>query len=683
MLENKIESISDLNEDWFALYCEGVQQGGIRYLLGLDRRVQDLVARVLSGEALPTYAGLSNVPRLQTDHVAASLGLPDAISIPRDLRAVIGNVAKEVAGINLLDLQAAWHDVPEKRTERPLSAAGIRGYLLPWDCLSRLREYIPGTLGVIKFQAFNHKTTVGGLACQLAVRGDHSSSRGRTASVPPFQACFLIDRALRWVLSYAEDLRKLMSVTEDLHRRFPDVPGSDRGDCFRTRRYEARKMMFPDLTVGPDAPGAPWPLDFAVHKRSSSTGYMLTVARAVFVLLPTACLIVIAAFTARRSGEIDSLQVGCVNEDADGELWLSTWIEKALRDVTRIPIPASVQRAVNVLEWLSADARERSGTRWLFQFFGLQHRVSLTALTFRNALKEFASYVGVPPLPDGSPWVFSPHQFRRFFSICYYWRWSFGSLTALSAFLRQFDLEVTRRYVTEASRGELARLKEDASADRAVRAAAAQELSGLAARRRAHRDVSREHRTIIAQDVVAGRTALGGFGGEQITKQLEHLIIEFERRLEIRPVSSPQGLLNELLSGFVAHTLTHLEPNPLGHSLCKCSRAQPDLAAARCLDEFQATHPDTPRPGQPDHAHASDTVCGGCPHNVLPRETEPYWIEAIAKAGGVAASTPAAHLRTVATKRATALRAIHKRGFQDAKRIARPITLEEPNADDA
>ncbi|WP_149651794.1 site-specific integrase [Azospirillum argentinense] len=410
---------------------------------------------------------------------------------------------------------------------------------------------------------------------------------------------------------------------------------------------------------------------------------MLTVARAAFVLLPTACLIVIAAFTARRSGEIDSLQLGCVEEDADGELWLSIWIEKALRDITRILVPASVQRAITVLEWLSADARERSGTRWLFQFDSVHQGGALTALHFRSALNEFAEYVGVPPLPDGTRWVFSPHQFRRFFSICYYWRWSFGSLTALSTFLRQFDLEVTRRYVTEVSRGELVRLKEDALADHAVRVAAAQELSGLDGRRRAHHDVSREHRTMVARDVVAGRTALGGFGGEQITKRLDDLIIEFERRLEIRPASSPQGLLNELLSGFVAHTLTHLEPNPLGHSLCKCARSRADLAAARCLDEFQATHPDTPRPAQPDHAHASDTVCGGCAHNVLPPETEPYWIEAIAKTDGVAASTPAAHLRTVATKRATALRAIHKRGFQDVKRVARPITLEEPNADDA
>src|SRR5690606_5507572 len=97
----------------------------------------------------------------------------------------------------------------------------------------------------------------------------------------------------------------------------------------------------------------------------------VALADALFRLLPAACVIVIAAFSARRREEIESLREGCISDDAAG-LWLHSFITKSSRDVERVPTCDSVKRAIEILEELSSTYRSRNQEEWLLKFYHIR-----------------------------------------------------------------------------------------------------------------------------------------------------------------------------------------------------------------------------------------------------------------------------------------------------------------------
>jgi integrase len=169
-------------------------------------------------------------------------------------------------------------------------------------------------------------------------------------------------------------------------------------------------------------------------------------------LMATACWILIAAFSARRDREVDELEAGCLaGNDADG-WWIETYIEKTLQRKDWIPVPSIVARAVATLLKISAPARELMGNRQIFQYVA-QIGGKAVALDVGRHLDDFAAAVGVPLYePRGKApraWHWTPHQIRRFFAILYFHRYEGASLETLSHHLRHFNLEMTRRYVTQ------------------------------------------------------------------------------------------------------------------------------------------------------------------------------------------------------------------------------------------
>lgn len=110
-----------------------------------------------------------------------------------------------------------------------------------------------------------------------------------------------------------------------------------------------------------------------------------------------------------------------------------SWIEKTLQCWDRIPVPRIVTKAVEVLETASEEIRLETGSRKLFQYKQFAGEPVFN-LGFQKGLNEFAIHVKVPPLEDGSDWLFKPHQFRRFFSLLYMYRYQYGQHGKFEAF---------------------------------------------------------------------------------------------------------------------------------------------------------------------------------------------------------------------------------------------------------
>jgi len=509
---------------------------------------------------------------------------------------------------------------------------------------------------------------------------------GRTRTAPEYQACFLIDRALRWVFEFSEPILTIVDRLANL-----PVTRTHSGRIDENTRQAIRDVLADFDVVGLGFPSkvrtdAIYRVGAAARVQSG-----LTIHDVAFDLLPTACAIVVATFTARRKQEISSLRCGCIEYDADGEPWMLTWIEKTLRDIDRIPIPTSVVKAVEILDRLSVRARKRNGTEWLFDRIGVINDTPVYT-DLGRAIKRFADCIEVPPLPDGSEWEFSPHQFRRFFSIVYYHRFHYASLTALSEFLRHYDPDMTRRYITEATRGALGRIREEATAAteqiKQLKAAAAPTaevasaqslLDELAAADKTLRLHQKEFDggRLAAEfsrmwSVAVGEEMIGGHQGEMLKSELEKLIAEARRKVELSSQggSDEASVFNGLLSKFVRSRT--FEPHPQGHSYCGCTRTRADLAVAGCLRRRKEDIVDTAglagNVGRvPDFAFADPFTCSACPHNIQMQENRDWWERQLQNYLGQAQRPVTEHFgltaRTMADKCASHVR----RCFDDAR----------------
>lgn len=324
----------------------------------------------------------------------------------------------------------------------------------------------------------------------------------------------------------------------------------------------------------------------------------------------------IAAFSARRHDEIDSLRDDCITETEVGIL-LRSYIEKTIRDLDSIPVPYSVKVAVDVLLWLSEARRNRTGERWIVAFdemlpvrtgkFEVQpEEVERSGkVQIYRALERFSAFVETPPLKDGTHWVPRPHQFRRWFGVTYYNRYRFPQLLTLAHFYRHNDPNQTRRYITERNYGGFIEEKDETRARE---------------RFNAFNKAGEEFRQERFLAVAEGKETMTGFGGEFLKRELDRRVSAYSDRLEIGDDRAKEMTLIEAIAPLVK--ATKLEPNEQGHSYCKCGPSQLDLAQAECVkvgQHYEGGIQDGPNP-----AYACDEVCGGCAHNVCFDENERY-----------------------------------------------------------
>lgn len=338
-------------------------------------------------------------------------------------------------------------DAEEQPSQSPRKRNGlvnpqrVNNLLLPLVMLYTHRRFLADH---ITFHPFRHRD----LSAEIKSLG--LGRVGRTPTVPVKVAITLIERSARWVLDYARPLLALMRWVEkheNLNKR----------NLLEIVRARSPKM---------EGPATPFPIIYRGRARPEDALAELAEAsvalrsgmslRTALVFLQTACVVVIAAFTARRASEIRCLKAGCIEKDKAGKYWLHVYIHKTLQDYTYIPVPELVVKAVRVLERLSKTARAVTGTDFLLQLkvpgSGEVRGVNAkgeTVTPIRSDLRSFGFFVDVPSLEDGTRWCFAPHQFRRFFAVMYVWAYDYGDIDALSFHLRHWNRKQTRRYCTE------------------------------------------------------------------------------------------------------------------------------------------------------------------------------------------------------------------------------------------
>ena len=145
-----------------------------------------------------------------------------------------------------------------------------------------------------------------------------------------------------------------------------------------------------------------------------------------------ACFIVIAYLVGARVSEILGLQVGCIEQhpasDGSGTFaYLAGQIYKTARGVDgeahRWVAPAPVERAVVVMERLTARLREQTGRSELFLVMastglvGPSARINLPIVStiIRRLNGLFAPFIGLPD-HKGEPWHLNTHQGRKTFA---------------------------------------------------------------------------------------------------------------------------------------------------------------------------------------------------------------------------------------------------------------------------
>jgi len=556
-LDRGLARMEHLSLDWFEEYCGILSTAGALGLVPSEARMRAYLVEVTAGRIdFPTRRKGCKL-YIDIKRVCATLGFSNSrqlSSAAREaLRSAVGAKGLSIKGLDSAARREGAVSGGDGLTT--LSVTRMAPLLAVWERLYALRHRMAhDPLG---FDPFEAGSTPYRLAQSLGAR-----LPGRTPTLPAEQSCFLVDRALRWVLAYADDLKTLH---QSLHADFDPGPSSWSRAHSAVVALEAAMSKFKPIHIASGAPGAPWPLakrtGVATHCSTSASGE-LPLHTVYLELLPAAVAIVIATFAARRREELESLRPGCIVRGEGGEAWLRTWIGKSGGSVELIPVPEVVAKAVDVLDWLGKT--DQGEQEWLFDLPRLLSAKGRVRFSLIRKLDPFASFVGMPPGPDGRPWPLTPHQLRRFFAITYYWRYRYPSLTALSDFLRHNDPDITRRYITETAGGGLIRMGEE----RRVRASNRAESMPIKRHQAAFddfEDVRREFMADRFRNVATGLETMGGFGGERLKAELQELVHQAKQLVEIRS-SKEKGVgptFDELLVEFVRDR--RLEPAHRAH----------------------------------------------------------------------------------------------------------------------
>lgn len=440
-LSRCLYAMSDLTPDYFEEFVDRVREGGRTHLIDFSERTEEFKKLVIGDPSLVPMLKRPDQAVVARNEVARALGMPLFSALPpalrQDLIAFLEGQGFPVGGTKKQARASMSRSLPSG--PKPVTYGGMLPGIQAWSHLWRFRDFLPhDPLSFNPFESRSFKEILSTARVQP----------GRTLTVPPKQACYLLDRALRWVVDYSPELLRILAAGAPI-RSIPDV--SER----RARHDELIKTA---RFSGPSAPRLSgqsyWTNADGSAERTVSTH------RAVYQLLVVACAIVIATFAARRDKEVADLRANCILKDDSNRAWLEFWVEKTLRDYGKVPVPAAVEAAVGVILALRQSSGSPHTSPWLFDFVvpGTTRRVTFT---FGAGLRAFAAYCHVPALPNGNEWTFRPHQLRRFFSITYAHRYKYAHLTALTLFLMHFDDSSTQTYITESTKGALSSLNDE------------------------------------------------------------------------------------------------------------------------------------------------------------------------------------------------------------------------------
>lgn len=581
-----------VNRDVLDSLLDELRLKGISGLLPLEERWNSLRSAFDDGSTDPPVRQKGNHTYLDMTQVLLRLGVPSSLLLPPTLRRDIRLFAAQ-RGLKSPDGLQIFVASEAELTENRMAS-----FLRPIDFLHRFRGRLQhDPIGCVPFDGKSVQTIAHSLTGRQA---------SRTFTIPPLQACYVIDKALIWVLDYGPKLLELRDrVRAEVRARA--------GTHWRVHEAVIKEIIPKHSpSVGSQAKGSPWPLHPAYFQSSKSDRPSLRTA--LYEHLIAACIIVIAAFSARRRGEILSLREDAISEEEE-EFILTCYIEKTIRDIDHIPVPASVAKAVAILTELSEDRRRRTGEPWIITFdeaipvrlrIGSKDSAEVQRagiIDIGRVLERFSAFVGTPPLEDGQIWAPQTHQFRRWFGVVYYHRFRFPQLVALAHFYRHFDPNTTLGYIRERAHGAYLRLND------VERARAKQEArQRLQEFEQAGKDFTSERLTNVA----LGKEKIHGAGGRFVEALLAEMIDTISPRLELVSDKQREETIVEAVAN-LTQTL-RFEPNPLGHTYCKCSSSATDLAQAECLKKRKRYN--AAEPVAPDMAFASEEACLSCGHGV-------------------------------------------------------------------
>lgn len=457
----KLDQLTILN---FRLFMRSAVWGTVR-LLDVESRFNDYLLLLReAGQKFPVKfeqkrEHYKKYPSIDVGAIYQHLGLaPDlAKNMGKNFYYQFWNAVAVLNGTELVPKYRQhfleMEDEPEREYNEKLT---LKVYVRTWQILHDMSYILPQKCNVNPTHDFieGERMSSVQIAKNLLAAVDLEIEEGITETIPDKQAFHIIDRACRWVLIYADDLLDLRK------RAMIEASRETKWESTRFNRLATLLKRFTPKNFTKDDPGAPWPL-VAGARESVDEGRDLTISEATSAYLMSACVIVIAAFTARRKMEVLTIKGGEPTEDDRvpralyiddfGEPWIWTYIEKTFQKWDRTPIPQVVVKAIEVLEALTESMRKRSDSRSLFE---LESFSGVRGPKFRvvKAINLFADFVQVPLLEDGSKWVFLPHQFRRLFSLLFMYRYKYretGKMEVLFHQLRHFNMEMTKRYIEE------------------------------------------------------------------------------------------------------------------------------------------------------------------------------------------------------------------------------------------
>lgn len=587
-IQNGIESYARLNAAWHRQFVAALMSGGRDALLSMPERVETFCGAWDKGEVAPQFNQRGDV---DSEFVARMLGLQNGGSLTSSTRATMYQYITQ-KGFGY----ARYYKLPEKPISQVNIAEGSAlDFLKPWTQLWNLRELL--SHDPIGYRAYLNER-------DKRSQVKWAKPRRRTKDAPEYQTSWLIDACLKLV--HDDIVKELFDIVEN---------GLDQTGCpTDLKRFEKvndrlRHIGLPELR----------PIYSISARKGQQPHHLVTIRTFLLILLPIFCSVVICAFTARRDEERNCLKIDCVEIDANGNMWLNCLIAKNIRDMDRIPIPSSVKAAVDIVHRLHSYNKSRED-EWLFNIAcPVTRKPALVNL--KKNLKRSCEWLGVPPLANGETWVFTPHQFRKFFGTTYFHRWMFPNLTALSFHYRHFNPDTTRGYLKMRAATAL-RMGEDKLARAEV----------------TRRNIERERDTNdgmwqmvrhIMQTALDG-AKLAGSAGQRITQQVNELKERFLPELEITKGGYDEPGFEAALEKLVR--ATPMQVHPEGHSVCLCNNSNDDKSKSKCLALKQMLTRMLPSDNaEVDFDFADDEACLSCPHSARVPAISPYWESALAE----------------------------------------------------
>ncbi|HHJ1852728.1 MULTISPECIES: hypothetical protein [Pseudomonas] len=489
-----VNHLSSVNDGVFAIYTRSI--GKPLYVrLNLEERLRGELVELRGASAdLERYAvvyGNKIQPDFNVTMLAKALGVSDRILSNTDTPLVVMLTKfRYENGFYIEPKLKRYLCIDSEQSATPSSQDTIRKELTSISRLYRqcqiFKDLFPVSQRIPKdfFQKNNIKPQ--------KISKNMGRAVVRTRDIPQPIFFELMDRAIRWVVDYAEPLIDLKSQARVKYEEYVDDVGRGGKEVHKVH-YASKKMrlwLSKQLEWLDGHPGSPYPIsgfakDTSAKKfesvlpaeqiqnchalRAQGLTYqeigerlgvskatahkLITKGRAVsgaslnkclHHLLPTACLLVIYCFTARRECEVESLQAGCCVETPNGPV-IRMYSAKVYQEHKYFPVTKLVAKAVRVLEALTEPVRNEENQSLLtFPTLG-GGEVNYWS---SGKVNEFAEYVGVPD-NEGTPWQFSEHQFRRFFAMMFFYKFESGDLATLSWHLRHTDFEMTAKYITD------------------------------------------------------------------------------------------------------------------------------------------------------------------------------------------------------------------------------------------